>query len=62
MTNETLIPKIGVITDVRQDTPDIKTFRVVSPEGKNQKDHGKASPEGASEGFLRRRQDAGALR
>jgi hypothetical protein len=34
---ETLIPKIGVITDVRIDTPDIKTFRVVTPEGKNQK-------------------------
>ncbi len=30
---ETLIPKIGVITDVRIDTPDIKTFRVVTPEG-----------------------------
>lgn len=25
--NDTLIPKIGVITDVRIDTPDIKTFR-----------------------------------
>ena len=34
MTNETLIPKLGVITDIRIDTPDIKTFRVVSPEGK----------------------------
>ncbi len=30
---ETLIPKIGVISDVRQDTPDIKTFRVVTPGG-----------------------------
>lgn len=30
---ETLIPKIGVITDVRIDTPDIKTFRVVTPDG-----------------------------
>jgi NAD(P)H-flavin reductase len=39
MTNETLIPKIGVITDVRQDTPDIKTFRVVSPEGKKLFEH-----------------------
>ena len=29
---ETLIPKIGVITDVRIDTPDIKTFRVVTPD------------------------------
>lgn len=34
MPNEALIPKIGVITDVRIDTPDIKTFRVVTPEGK----------------------------
>ena len=33
MNNETLIPKLGVITDVRIDTPDVKTFRVVSPEG-----------------------------
>ena len=32
--NETLIPKVGVITDVRIDTPDIKTFRVVTPDGK----------------------------
>ncbi len=30
---EALIPKIGVITDVRIDTPDIKTFRVVTPDG-----------------------------
>ncbi len=30
---ETLIPKIGVIADVRIDTPDIKTFRVVTPDG-----------------------------
>ena len=26
--NETLIPHIGVVTDVRIDTPDVKTFRV----------------------------------
>ena len=39
MINETLIPKLGVITDVRQDTPDIKTFRVVSPEGKKLFEH-----------------------
>ena len=39
MTNETLIPKLGVITDVRIDTPDIKTFRVVSPEGKKLFEH-----------------------
>ena len=33
MTDETLIPKIGVVTDVRRDTPDVKTFRVEAPEG-----------------------------
>ncbi len=37
--NETLIPKIGVITDVRADTPDIKTFRVVTPDGKKAFEH-----------------------
>ena len=26
--NETLIPKLGVVTDIRIDTPDVKTFRV----------------------------------
>ena len=31
---ETLIPAVGVITDVRIDTPDIKTFRVVTTDGK----------------------------
>ena len=36
---ETLIPAIGVITDVRIDTPDIKTFRVVTPDGKKAFDH-----------------------
>ena len=36
---ETLIPKIGVITDVRIDTPDIKTFRVVTTDGKKAFDH-----------------------
>lgn len=32
--NDVLIPKVGVVTDVRQDTPDVKTFRVVTPDGK----------------------------
>lgn len=32
-TVETLIPKIGVVTDVRRDTPDVKTFRVTAPGG-----------------------------
>ena len=30
---ETLIPSVGVVTDIRMDTPDVKTFRVVTPEG-----------------------------
>ncbi len=34
MTNENLIPKVGVITDIRKDTPDVKTFRVVGTDGK----------------------------
>ena len=34
MIEENLIPKIGVITDVRKDTPDVKTFRVVGTDGK----------------------------
>ena len=33
MNNDTLIPLIGVVTDVRQDTPDVKTFRVNALEG-----------------------------
>ena len=34
MNAETLIPKIGVVTEVRIDTPDIKNFRVVGTDGK----------------------------
>ena len=30
---DTLIPQIGIITDIRQETPDVKTFRVNAPEG-----------------------------
>lgn len=30
---ETLIPKLGVVTDIRIDTPDVRTFRVVTPDG-----------------------------
>lgn len=33
MTNETLIPQIGIVTEIRQDTPDVKTFRVNAPGG-----------------------------
>ena len=28
-----LIPQVGVITDIREETPDVKTFRVNAPEG-----------------------------
>lgn len=34
MNNETLIPHVVVINDVRVDTPDVKTFRVLTPDGK----------------------------
>lgn len=34
MNADVLIPVVGVITDVRQDTPDVKTFRVVGKDGK----------------------------
>lgn len=37
--HDTLIPEIGEITDIRLDTPDIKTFRVVTPGGKKAFDH-----------------------
>lgn len=33
MNNDTLIPRIRVVTDIRIDTPDVKTFRVNSTEG-----------------------------
>lgn len=33
MNNDTLIPHLGVVTDIRIDTPDVKTFRVEAPEG-----------------------------
>ena len=32
-TLDTLIPKVGIITDIRQETPDVKTFRVNAPDG-----------------------------
>ncbi len=31
--HDTLIPLVGVITDIREETPDVKTFRVNAPEG-----------------------------
>ena len=39
MIGENLIPKIGVITDIRKDTPDVKTFRVVGLDGKKLFEH-----------------------
>ena len=39
MRQEALIPKVGVVTDIRQDTPDVKTFRVVTPDGKKAFEH-----------------------
>ncbi len=39
MINEILIPSIGVITDIRKDTPDVKTFRVVGLDGKKLFEH-----------------------
>ena len=33
MNTETLIPVVGIVTDIRQDTPDVKTFRVNAPNG-----------------------------
>ena len=33
MAEEVLIPKLGVVTAVRVDTPDVKTFRVEAPDG-----------------------------
>ena len=34
-----LIPQIGVVTDIRKDTPDVKTFRVVGLDGKKVFEH-----------------------
>lgn len=39
MDKETLIPYIGVVTDIRQETPDVKTFRVVGLDGKKLFEH-----------------------
>ena len=37
--NNALIPAIGVVTNVRRDTPDVKTFRVVGLDGKKCFEH-----------------------
>lgn len=34
MRHDPLIPVVGVVTDIRRDTPDVKTFRVVGLDGK----------------------------
>ena len=39
MNNETLIPQIGVVTDIRLETPDVKTYRVVGRDGKKLFEH-----------------------
>ena len=39
MNNETLIPYIGEVFDIRIDTPDVKTFRVLTPDGKKPFEH-----------------------
>ncbi len=39
MTHDTLIPLVGVVTDIRIDTPDVKTFRVVGLDGKKLFEH-----------------------
>lgn len=36
---DALIPVVGVITDIRRDTPDVKTFRVVGLDGKKPFEH-----------------------
>ena len=39
MEKEALIPRVGVIAEIRQGTPDVKTFRVVSTEGEKMFEH-----------------------
>ena len=39
MRNEELIPRVGVVTEIRQETPDVKTFRVVGTDGKKLFEH-----------------------
>ena len=34
MRTDPLIPNLAVVTDIRVDTPDVKTFRVVGVNGK----------------------------
>ena len=39
MRHDPLIPMIGVVTKIRVDTPDVKTFRVVGLDGKKPFEH-----------------------
>lgn len=39
MEKDTMIPLVGVVTDIRIDTPDVKTFRVVGENGKKLFEH-----------------------
>ncbi|MBQ7164139.1 MAG: FAD/NAD(P)-binding protein [Clostridia bacterium] len=39
MNSDMLIPSVGVVTDIRKDTPDVKTFRVVGIDGKKPFSH-----------------------
>ena len=39
MRRDPLIPMVGVVTDIRTDTPDVKTFRVVWLDGKKPFEH-----------------------
>ncbi len=39
MNNEILIPHLGVVADIRIDTPDVKTFRILTPDGKKPFEH-----------------------
>ena len=36
---DSLIPCLGIVTDIRVDTPDVKTFRVVASDGRKPFDH-----------------------
>ncbi|MCH3917545.1 MAG: FAD/NAD(P)-binding protein [Spirochaetia bacterium] len=36
---EALIPSVGVVTEIRRETPDVKTFRVVGKDGKKLFEH-----------------------
>lgn len=57
MNQEALMPVVCKVVDIRQDTPDVKTFRVVTPEGKKPFEHrpgqcAMLSVPGVSEGMI----------